>query len=89
MAYDAAAAARRGPTYPAADAFLGHLADGRCTARGLVGRARARTGRVLLAARRGADAGRRARQRSSCVPDRRDVARLDAALTDVLGPATT
>lgn len=69
-------------TYPAADAFLGHLRSG--TPRAVWGavpgedwpRLLAEAAAVALAAGRGT---------LICVPDRRDVARVDAALTSTLG----
>ena len=70
--------------YPAAEAFLTHLAGGgspRAVWSALPGedwpRLLAQAAATTLAGGRGS---------VLCVPDHRDVARLDAALTDVLGP---
>ncbi len=80
---EVAAARAAWARYPAADAFLAHLAD-------------AGTPRAVWSAPAGEDWPRLLAQAAAvtlsggrgsvlCVPDRRDVARLDAALTETLG----
>ena len=85
---DPGSAAAAWRAYPAAGAFLAHLAERWLAAGGLVGPAR---GGLAPPARRGGGATLAGGRGSVlCVPDRRDVARLDAALTDgARGRATT
>jgi primosomal protein N' (replication factor Y) len=80
---DQAAGRRAWAAYPAADAFLDHLAAGG-TPRAVWSAAPGDDWPLLLAH---AAAATLAGGRGSvlCVPDRRDVARVDAALTAVLG----
>jgi primosomal protein N' (replication factor Y) len=83
-AVDAPRAREAWSAYPAADAFLGHLATGgapRAVWSALPGedwpRLLAAAAALTLSGGRGS---------VLVVPDRRDVVRLDAALTDLLGP---
>ncbi len=84
VAPDHEAAAAAWSAYPAAEAFLAHLAGGgspRAVWSALPGED---WPRLLAHAAAGTLAG--GRGSVLCVPDQRDVARLDAALTDLLGP---
>jgi primosomal protein N' (replication factor Y) len=84
VSVDAASARAAWSAYPAADAFLAHLAGGgapRAVWSALPGedwpRVLASAAALTLAGGRGS---------VLVVPDRRDVTRVDAALTDLLGP---
>lgn len=84
LEHDPAAADRAWAAYPAAAPFLAHVREGHAP-RAVWGAAPGDDWPVLLAqlaaAARGAGRGT-----IVCLPDHRDVARLDAALTDLLGP---